>query len=352
MPTKLIFTSEYKMKKAFRLTIKKLKHKQMKSIKQYMLLVCLAVSFNTFSQYTEVINSNRPGVSRSAFSVGTNVAQLEVGPYIVKEKHTPLMYEVSGFGVDFAARYGLLFEELEINLEGTYQNDTFTDNRSTFSTEDKRSNFKNFTLGAKYLVYDPYKNAEEDKPNIYSYHANRAFKWKSLIPAVAVYLGANYDSKNNPYTAPDVEGFSPKVMVATQNNFAGGWVLVMNLIKDRIGSDFSDFQYILTLTHSFNPKWVIFGEAHGIKSDFYADNLFRFGGAYLLSKDLQLDTALTLNTKDTPSVFSVNFGASYRFDFHKDKIDNGNSADEEAKRKSRGKKSRRAETDFNDDNGN
>ncbi len=297
----------------------------MKSIKSYLLIACLTIPFSAFSQYTDVINSNRPGVSRSAFSLGTNVAQLELGPYLVKEKHTPLKYEVSGFGVDFAARYGLLLEELEINLEGTYQKDTFTDNRSTISSETTRSNFKYFTLGAKYLVFDPLKNAEEEKPNVYSYFANKRFKWKSLIPAVAVYAGANYDSKNNPYIPPDAKGFSPKVAVITQNNFAGGWVFVINLIKDRIGNDFSEFQYILTLTHSFNPKWVVFGETQGIKSDFYADNLFRFGGAYLWTKDFQLDTAVTLNKKDTPSVFSVNFGASYRLDFHQDKeVENGN----------------------------
>jgi hypothetical protein len=326
----------------------------MNFIKGSLTILLVFVSHFSFAQYTEVINSNRPGVSRSAFSVGTNVAQLEVGPYIIKEEHTPLKYEVSGFGVDFSARYGLLFEELEINIEGIYQNDTRTDNRGFIAFEDKRSNFKNFTIGAKYLVYDPYKNTEEEKPNLYSYHANRTFKWKSLIPAVAVYAGANFDSKNNSYLPPDIEGFSPKIMIATQNNFSGGWVFIMNLVKDRIGTDFSEFQYILTLTHSFNPQWVIFAETQGIQSDFYADNLFRFGGAYLWSKDFQLDTALTLNTKDTPSVFSVNFGASYRFDFHKDKeIDNGNSradADKRKPKKKKGKKKKKEATNF-DDNG-
>ena len=329
----------------------------MKAIKTYFIL-CLAIAFSipAFGQYTEVINSNRPGVSRSAFSVGTNVIQLEAGPYILKEEHTPLQYDASGFGVDFAARYGLLFEQLEINIEGTYQNDTFTDNRSTIPVDRKRSNFKNLTIGAKYLVYDPYKNSGEAKPNIYSYHANRKFKWKSLIPAVSVYVGANFDTKNNSYTAPDIEGFSPKVMIASQNNFNGGWVFVINLVKDRIGSDYSDFQYILTLTKSVGQQWAVFGEAQGIKSDFYADNLFRFGGAYLWSKNLQLDTALTFNTKDTPSVFNVTFGASYRFDLHKDKEDNGNSAKDEAKRKSQKKgksktkkSSKKKEEDFNDD---
>ncbi|MFK7781611.1 transporter [Psychroserpens sp.] len=325
----------------------------MNFLKAFLTFLLVFYSQFIFAQYTEVINSNRPGVSRSAFSVGTNVAQLEVGPYIVKETHTPLNYEVSGFGVDFAARYGLLFEELEINIEGIYQNDTRTDNRGLVAFEDKRSNFKSFAIGAKYLVYDPYKNAGEEKPNLYSYHANKTFKWKSLIPAVAVYAGANFDSKDNSYLPPEIEGFSPKVMIATQNNFSGGWVFIMNLIKDRIGTDFSEFQYILTLTHSFNPQWVIFAETQGIDSEYYADNLFRFGGAYLWSKDFQLDTALTLNTKDTPSVFSVNFGLSYRLDFHKDKeIDNGNSkkdADKRKPKKKKKKKKKNDDVDFDDD---
>lgn len=320
----------------------------MKSIKSTLIILIFLISNRAFCQYTEVINSNRPGVSRSAFSVGTNVAQFEVGPYILNEKRTPVTaYEASGFGIDFAARYGLLWEQLELNIEGTYQNDTKT-YTSNLLAEDKRSNFKYLSIGAKYLIFDPYKNEEDNKPNLYSWNANHRFQWRSLIPAVSVYAGANFDTKNNPYTAYGIEGFSPKVMIATQNNFSGGWVFVMNLIKDRIGTDQSDFQYILTLTHSFNPKWVVFGETQGIKSDFYADNLFRFGGAFLWSKDFQLDTALTFNTKDTPSVFGVNFGMSYRLDFHKDKeIDNGTSSEDEGKRRSRRNNGKRKKDDTN-----
>lgn len=314
----------------------------MKTLK-ISLAVCLTVITQTiFAQYTEVINSNRPGVSESAYAVGTNVIQLELGGFSVKEEHATLNYEVSGFGADFSLRYGLFFEQLELSLDGIYQNDNITFNNATVPVEDKRANFRSFNIGAKYLIYDPYKNKEDEKPNLYSYHDNRKFKWKSLIPAVAIYAGANYDTENNPFTAPGIEGFSPKVMIATQNNFSGGWVFVMNFIKDRIGTDFSDFQYILTLTHSFNPQWVIFGETQGIQSDFYADNIFRFGGAYLMAKDLQLDANVAFNTKDTPSVFNIAFGASYRLDFHKDKkIDNNNSAKTERERKIRRQKRKR-----------
>jgi len=333
----------------------------MKSLKTpIFLFFLLLISTSSFSQYTEVINSNRPGVSRSAFSVGTNVIQFEAGPYIIKEKRTPFPEnEVSGFGIDYAARYGFLLEQLEVSLEGTFQSDTKTITTSS-SRESKRGNFRYNTLGFKYLVYDPYKNAGEDKPNLYSWKANRKFKWKSLIPAVAVYAGANFDTKDNPYIGDQEGGFSPKGMIVTQNNFSSGWVLVMNFIGDRFGTDFPEFQYIVTMTKAINEKFVVFGETQGIKSDFYADNLFRLGGAYLFGKDFQLDTALTFNAKDTPSVFSVNFGMSYRIDRHQDKkIDNNTEKkgkkvkgkkkkdplEEGAKKK---KKKKKRKTDFDD----
>lgn len=318
-------------------------------------IVLFCVCNTAQAQYTDVINSNRPGASQSAFSVGTNVLQFEVGPYMITENRELYpKYEVSGYGVDFAAHYGFWKEALEFNIQGTFQKDTQT-YPSIMDVENSRANFKNLNIGAKYLVYDPHKN-KDDKPNLYSYHANRGFKWSSLIPAVAVVAGVNYDTKDNPYTASTVEGISYRGGLITQNNFYGGWVFITNFIMDRIGSDQTDFHYILTLTHSFNPKWVVFGETQGIKSDFYADNLFRFGGGYLLNKNLQLDTALTFNTKDTPSVLSLNFGASYRLDRHKDKnqIDNGTSAKEQQKRKSRSKssgkrKKKKNNTNFEED---
>ena len=87
----------------------------MRVLKSVFILL-LALTYNLANaQYTEVINSNRPGVSKSAFAVGTNVAQAEFGAFTINEKHTPLQYEISGFGLDFSLRYGLLFEQLEIS---------------------------------------------------------------------------------------------------------------------------------------------------------------------------------------------------------------------------------------------
>ena len=77
-------------------------------------------------------------------------------------------YEVSGYGVDFAAHYGFWKEALELNIQGTFQKDTR--NLSLLDCGCKKSmkhvqTFKNLNIGAKYLVYDPHKN-KEDKPKL------------------------------------------------------------------------------------------------------------------------------------------------------------------------------------------
>jgi len=46
--------------------------------------------------------------------------------------------------------------------------------------------------------------------------------------------------------------------------------------------------------------------------------MLKFGGAYLNNENLQVDASLVMNFKDTPKIFYINFGGSYRFDLHKD----------------------------------
>mgnify|MGYP003499122278 FL=1 len=83
-------------------------------------------SFATgYSQHTDVINSNRPGESQSAFSVGKTVFQAETGIYGIKEKHSLLETKTSGFGFDLSLRYGAFLEQLEFNIDLQYQNDSF-----------------------------------------------------------------------------------------------------------------------------------------------------------------------------------------------------------------------------------
>lgn len=285
-----------------------------------LLLILLAIFPNLIiGQYTDVINSNKPGESFSAFSVGTDVIQVETSTNFLKQKHKLLNNKFIGHSIDFSLRYGFLKEELEFISFGNYQTDIFYDYRYNPTNELARKNIKEFKIGFKYLVYDPYKNYD-DSPNVYSYRANQKFKWRSLLPALAVMSGVNIDSKMNPFTANGINGISPYILIATQNNFKNNTVFVANILYDRIGSNQSDFEYIFTLTKALNVNWAIFLETQGIKSDFYADNLFSFGAAYLFDKNFQIDASYTTNNKETPRVGKISFGLSYRFDFHKDKV--------------------------------
>lgn len=270
------------------------------------------------AQYTETINSNRPGASFGAFSVGKNVIQLEGGTGFGHDKHNLLSTDTDIFFLDYALRYGALFEELEFILEGR-----FTSAEQTLPFDGGVSEFSNFesnTLGVKYLIYDPYKKRQKEGPNLYSYHANHSLQWKDFIPAVSIYAGANLLFGDNPFMFENEPNISPKFAISTQNNF-DRTVLVINLIVDKVTTDFPSYSGIFTLTHALNNRVSVFGEFQTIIGDIYSDELLRAGGAYLFNKDFQLDIFGLMNFKDTPQRWLVGLGLSYRLDtFHKDKI--------------------------------
>ncbi len=286
-----------------------------------ILVFLLVISFsNVSAQYTEMLNSNRPGSSQGAFSVGTNVLQLESGIGFGKEKHNLLDTETNGMFIDYSIRYGFWKERLEISLMGEFQSDKITYNTFIPARENKVANFKSNTVGAKYLIYDPYRKRELKGPNLYSWKANNRFQWEDLIPAISIYAGANFDivsgDTHNPYIPENESTISPKLVLSTQNNWIGGWVFVTNIIVDRVTTDFPTYGYILTLTHATNRYFSIFLENQGIKSDFYADQLLRGGAAILINPNFQVDLSVTVNFKDTPSKLYGRAGLAYRFDMH------------------------------------
>lgn len=284
----------------------------MKSIQTLLVLLFGISSQISFGQFTDEINSNRPGKSMMAFAVGKTIIQTETGVTYVSEDHNLLDYQAKGFMGELAIRYGVWKEELEIIGEIQYQNDKLTSG----SYEESRNGFKQLTLGAKYLIYDPFKNFE-DKPNLYSWKANHSFKWRQFIPAFAMYAGANFKVGDNPfsYAPSDIiePSFSPKVTAIAQNHFGGRWVLVTNLTYDKIGTDFATINYILTLTRGFNAQWSGFIENQGYMGDYYSDGVMRIGAAFLFDKHMQVDASIGKNLKDTPGLFNAGIGFSWRF---------------------------------------
>lgn len=263
-----------------------------------------------YGQHTDAINSNRPGESMSAFAVGKTVIQAETGVFGIQESHDLLRYDANGFGVDFELRYGAFLENLEFIADVQYLYETFTYPMQV----DDRADFKQSVLGAKYLIYDPNKGYKKEV-NVYSWKANHKFDWHQVIPAVAVFAGANFTGKENPfYFSPESE-ISPKVALILQNHLGdGSWVFVTNVIYNYITTDYPSLSYILTLTKGINDKWSAFVENQGIKSDFYSDAIVRGGAAYLINRNLQVDASISTNFKDTPSILYGGVGVSWRYD--------------------------------------
>ncbi|SDH24482.1 Putative MetA-pathway of phenol degradation [Flavobacterium omnivorum] len=310
----------------------------MQKIKILLATVLLTISSIHYGQHTDQINSNRPGETMSAYSVGKSVIQIETGLYGIKQKHNLLNYDAIGFGIDATLRWGLFMERLELIADIQYQNEKYN---SLFNNSNI-ADFKQTILGAKFLIYDPFKNYEK-KVNIYSWKANRKFNWRQLMPAVSLFAGANFTMTDNPYAFSPASSISPKIMLITQNHLGDGkWVFVTNIIADYVTTDFPSYGYVVTLTRGFNDKWSGFVENQGFKSDFYSDAIVRGGAAYLINKDLQIDASISSSLKDTPSIVYGGIGFSWRYDANykevRVNIDSGDSGEKAEKRAKKTKK--------------
>ena len=278
-------------------------------------LTLLFIPLLNYAQYTDQINSNRPGETMSAFAVGKSVIQLETGVYGISQKHHLLNYVTNGYGIDATIRYGMFKEKFEFIANIQYQNQIKEISSPFFgSIKENQKALKQSIIGVKYLLFDPFKK-QEKKVNIYSWKVDKSFKWKQLIPAISVFTGANYTSANNTYYFPSKASISPKVIFITQSHFGdGSWVFITNAIADYIGTEIPSYGYVVTLTKGINKKWSGFIENQGYKSDFYSDLVVRSGAAYLVTENLQLDVSASSSLKNTPALFYGGIGFSWRYD--------------------------------------
>lgn len=304
----------------------------MYKIKTLVFVAIFLAPFIHYGQYTDEINSNRPGETMSAFAVGKSVFQVESGIYGITQNHSILGYDSNGFGIDLVLRYGFFKEKLELLADFQYQYE-YLNPALAFP---ERSAFKQTILGAKYLIYDPFKNYEKNI-NVYSWKANHSFNWRQLIPAVSVFAGANITLADNPYYFSSDAAISPKVILIAQNHLGdGSWVFVTNIIADYIGTDYPSYGYGITLTKGFSRKWSGFIENQGYMSDFYSDSIVRGGAAFLIHNDLQVDASISSSLKDTPSILYGGIGFSWRYDANykevRMKVDTGDP-DKKARKK-------------------
>ena len=304
-------------------------------MKKHLIIFLFLTPLILSAQYTEIINSNRPGTSHGAFSIGKDVLQFELGISQFNLNHKYLdNASVKGNSINYNVRYGLHFENLELFLKGGFikrEITNFTINGRFFATRDEKF-FNEHKLGLKYLIFDPFKNKEWHGMSMYSWKKNNRIRLTDFIPAISVFAGGDlvlvdhiqyddhfYRTKQQQYLYPDQAPFSPFLGIATQNHFQGKWVVVNNISIENLVGEYSNINYLFTLTHNLtNPKWSIFVEFQHFDNQIYSDNLFKFGIANLLSKNSQIDLNFGGSLKDTPTYSYFDLGFSQRIDWHKD----------------------------------
>ncbi|RCS28210.1 transporter [Polaribacter sp. WD7] len=272
--------------------------------------------FSTNAQYTDVINSNKPGFSESPYAVGTGVYQFESNLFLRNTSIEPTFSRPQSFGTDLLFRVGFLSEKLELNTQLTYQRDKVAF-KNIFTSQYFTTGLSRLTFGAKYLVFQQ-KYTDKSK-EIRSWKRRHAFDYKRFIPSVAVYMGINTDAVNDIHKVGKV---TPKIGLLLQNNLSRDLNIVTNFFYDNVGTEFKEMSYIITVTQNISDRWSTFFENQGVFQKYQNNNNIGLGLAYLFTKNLQINTSARYLTEGRAEGFYTAFGLSYRIDKHQDSFKN------------------------------
>ncbi|MGK0412232.1 MAG: hypothetical protein ACJA1B_000423 [Polaribacter sp.] len=296
-------------------------------MKNLLLKISFFLIFFTFSsihsQYTEVINSNKPGFSESPYSVGTGVYQFESNLFYRNTSIEPTFYRPQSFGLNLLFRTSFLLEKLELNAQISFQRDQIAF-KNVFTSQYSETGLGMATIGAKYLVFQ--QEYEDKSKEIRSWKRRNAFDKKRLIPSVAIYAGINTDFVNDIHKTGSI---SPKFGVLLQQNLSNDFNLITNVFYDKIGTEFSELSYILTGTYNFDSRWSVFFENQTVFLKNQNNTNLGTGLAFLFNKDLQINTSIRYLKQGESKGSYLGLGASYRIDKHKDPFteldENGNA---------------------------
>lgn len=275
-----------------------------------LLFLCTTIT----AQYTEVINSNKPGFSESPYSVGTGVYQFESSIFHRNASAIPTFSNPRATGLELHYRMGLLDEFLELNVTTALQQNEFAF-LNVFESSRSEFGFGQFTIGAKYLVYKP--KYQDKSKEIRSWKKRHSFDWSRWIPHVAVYGGINFGSFLSDYHARG--GITPKIGVLLQNEFSHKLNVITNIHYNYIGGYLPEFSYVVTGTYNFTDKWSGFAEHQALFNKQESQSNLGLGVAYLFNNNLQMNSSLRGTFQDNSTGIYTSIGVSYRINNHVDK---------------------------------
>ena len=289
------------------------------------LLICL-FSQTVKAQYTNVINSNKPGFSESPYSVGTGIYQFESDVFYKRTSIKPTFSQPEALGIDLLFRTSFFLERLELNTQISYQRDQVAF-KNIFTSHYFKNGLSKATIGAKYLVFQQ-KFTDKSK-EVRSWKRRHAFDKKRLIPSVAVYAGFNTNFLGEVHKTSKM---TPKFGILLQNDLSNDFNVITNFFYDKMGTDAVEFSYIITGTFNFSDRWSTFFENQGVYRKERTDTNIGTGLAFLLTTNLQINASARGVLEGNTQGFYGSIGVSYRINKHRDSYieldNNGNPLEE------------------------
>ena len=234
----------------------------------------------------DVINSNRPGFSVSAYNVGKGNFQIEAG--LIGYSELLGINGVNGslksLGLDFSLRYAInnkieIFSDLSTNQKW---HDILSSDTSFFS-------FSPISLGVSY----------------------RLNEGEGFVPTMAIRGNVSYFDEYDKATKTD---FS--LAFVTQHQLATNWVFITNWKADRIVTG-TNLGAIIGITNTITSNWSWFVEYFGSYRSGELNNFANLGMAYLINDDIQLDLFGGTNIDINKTTYYLSLGISWRLDKNK-----------------------------------
>ncbi|MCK5815350.1 MAG: transporter [Flavobacteriaceae bacterium] len=282
--------------------------------KIWFFLILLGCNQYINAQYTDIINSKRPGNSESPYSVGTGVLQFESGLFYGNTGSEELFSTINPRGASLFTRCGVFNERFEINGQIVYQYNDFQFN-NTFKSSTQISGVSQLNFGFKYLIYQrDYINHSKE---IRSWKKRTRYDKNRWIPSIGIYIGVNTNWVNTDYQESDM---TPRVALLLQNNLSKRLIILSNIGAYNINNNNSAYTYIITATYSINESLSVFIENQGDLSSSSLNPQVGTGLAYLFSRNLQFDFSARAYLDQVNPGFITGVGVAWRWDNHKDEL--------------------------------
>lgn len=258
------------------------------------LLLCASSAFAneyySYNSFDDALVTDRPDAAEASVTVGQNRFQIETSFAFSNDKDAGVTTRDYSFPT--LLRYGII-DPLELRVEGNF----FTAQTATGATSQK--GFNDFEVGLKAHLIE---GGEGLLPSL------------GLLAHMSVPVGKDNFSSN---------GVEPVFKALADWDLPAGFSLGTNVgmdvpVRDNAGDKFARFLYAAAIGHGIpgtNDRLSAFVESAGavsLKSGKVNEHQINSGLAFLITPNVQIDTAVEFGLNDNTSDFATGFGLSWR----------------------------------------